>query len=776
MIGSLKNLVRYHEITLHVVVTLSFFAVFGDGVGAPMRIGFVVAAVGAWLVRRQQWHLLIPDTVWNVLIFVSIGVTAFRMYFTEESIISSGIMFILLLMLLKLWSRKGVRDDWQVYALSFLLMAAATAVNEDLVYGLLFAAYVITTTFGLALFHLKSETDMYVRSGPTNPLTNIYVTALIVLSSAVLLSSLVLFFTFPRIGLGFFATKERTATSMTGFSTEVELGSHGAIRNNPAVVMRVEFDGDTPPVGFEGFHWRVIGFDEYDGTRWLRTRSHDLASLGVNRGERSFVLDNMYAKGLRSSLERDTKLPSLRVYLEPLGTDQIPVLWPTAEVKPAAVLSVPFSPKAGVIQYDQTFGDVLFRSRNEIGISYDITLYREPKTREIDGEPFDRADRRLPRKHLQLPPGMERVRELAREVTRDASSAYEMAKAVETHLSTQYTYTLDLPEVNRDNPVDSFLFEARRGHCEYFATSMALMVRSVGVPARVVNGFLGGTYNEVGGYIAVRQGDAHSWVEVYLPEYGWVPFDPTPAAEADFRLGDEQGPLKFLRNSYDTLRMNWMKYVIEYDLDTQLEGLRAVGNMLSPNSKFLGGSEDSAEDDGEQDKVELPVREVLLYGVFAVLCLIAFQLGRWRRERKLLPAAAPVVILAALGAGWVGWFFSFAAPQLVMGGLGPLFSGLLGRMFGRAFGPRSSRDRVQRLFISLEQEAARYGHQRREDEGPDQFLGRMAESFEGARSLLERFRNAYLRARFGGAELTPQEVDSLRTLLSEVRKAMRERS
>ncbi|MEM1349600.1 MAG: DUF3488 and transglutaminase-like domain-containing protein, partial [Myxococcota bacterium] len=635
MIGSLRNLVRYHEVTLHVVVALSFLAVFGDGVTGLIRIGFVVAALGALIARRQRWHLFIPDTVWNVLIFVSIGVTAFRIYFTEESIISSGILFILLLLLLKLWSRKGARDDWQVYALSFLLMAAATAVNEDIVYGLLFTAYVITATFGLALFHLKSETDMYVRSGPSSPLTNVYMTALIVLSSAVLVSSLILFFTFPRVGLGFFATKEREATSMTGFSTEVELGSHGAIRDNPSVVMRVEFDGDTPPAGYDGYHWRVIGFDEYDGTRWLRSQGKDLVSVSLNPSNRSFSLHQTYTSSMREALRRDEDSSSLRVYLEPLGTDQIPVLWPTAQIKPAAALSVPFSPKAGVVRYDKAFGDVLFRSRNEIGISYDLTVYNEPMTRQLSTEPFDRTDRRLPRQHLQLPPGMERVRELALEVTQGASTAYEIARAVEVHLSTQYTYTLDLPEVNRDNPVDSFLFEAKRGHCEYFATSMALMMRSVGVPARVVNGFLGGTHNEVGGYIAVRQGDAHSWVEVYLPGHGWVPFDPTPAAEAAFRLGDEPGPLKFLRNTYDTMRMNWMKYVIEYDLDTQVEGLKAMSRYLSPNRSILSGGDEGVEEDEGKTKLKLPLRELLLYGVFALLCLVAFQLGRWRRERKL---------------------------------------------------------------------------------------------------------------------------------------------
>ncbi|MEM1349649.1 MAG: DUF4129 domain-containing protein, partial [Myxococcota bacterium] len=145
------------------------------------------------------------------------------------------------------------------------------------------------------------------------------------------------------------------------------------------------------------------------------------------------------------------------------------------------------------------------------------------------------------------------------------------------------------------------------------------------------------------------------------------------------------------------------------------------------------------------------------------------------RERKLALAFAPVVVAALLGAGWVGWFFGFALASVAAGGAGPLASALLGRLIGRALGGRSGRDRIQRMFVSLEQEAARYGHQRREDEGPAQFLTRTAETFAHATDQVQRFRTAYLRARFSGAELTPEEFERLKALLVEVRRAMRAR-
>src|SRR5699024_1231471 len=111
-----------------------------------------------------------------------------------------------------------------------------------------------------------------------------------------------------------------------------------------------------------------------------------------------------------------------------------------------------------------------------------------------------------------------------------------------------FQYTLDLPKTTGE-PVEDFLFNTQRGHCEYFASSAVLMLRSIGVPARMVNGFLGGTWNDVGDYLTVRQGDAHAWVEVFVPKLGWIPFDPTPPLEISFSA--RSGFFLFLSDFHD---------------------------------------------------------------------------------------------------------------------------------------------------------------------------------------------------------------------------------
>ena len=128
-----------------------------------------------------------------------------------------------------------------------------------------------------------------------------------------------------------------------------------------------------------------------------------------------------------------------------------------------------------------------------------------------------------------------------------------------------YGYTLDLSSRAPADPLASFLFERRAGHCEYFATAMTVMLRALRIPARYVNGFLPGEYNDVGSDYIVRASDAHSWVEVYFPNYGWIPFDPTPPAAERAR-----GLLSRLGLYWDWFELAWSEWVINYDFVHQV--------------------------------------------------------------------------------------------------------------------------------------------------------------------------------------------------------------
>jgi transglutaminase-like putative cysteine protease len=185
-------------------------------------------------------------------------------------------------------------------------------------------------------------------------------------------------------------------------------------------------------------------------------------------------------------------------------------------------------------------------------------------------------------RYLTLPVGLpERVGQLALQWTRAGASDRDKAIAVERRLREEYKYDLSSPSGASQNPLDHFLFESKRGHCEFYSTAMAMLLRTVGVPTRNVTGFIGGTYNRFGEFYAVRQGDAHSWVEVYLDGQGWTRFDPTPPSDAAPRA-DVDGALAYVRDLLEAAAQRWNRQVVGYDLDQQVQLLRSVTHKYAP--------------------------------------------------------------------------------------------------------------------------------------------------------------------------------------------------
>jgi hypothetical protein len=240
--------------------------------------------------------------------------------------------------------------------------------------------------------------------------------------------------------------------------------------------------------------------------------------------------------------------------------------------------------------------------------------------------------------YLQLPQLDSRIEELASQITQPFQTRYDKVAAVENYFQSGFEYTLDLPDTPARDPIAHFLFNTRAGHCEFFASAMAVMLRTQGIPVRLVNGFLQGSYNDVSKHYVVRASDAHSWVEVYFPTYGWISFDPTPPSgrtSADPSLGR-------LSIYLDAFRTFWEEWVINYDfmhqatLARQIErGSRAArrdsqryfsdryNNLLA----FLRGQVESVS--GKAD------RFLIAIGVLVVLVILLTLLGPaihfWRR-------------------------------------------------------------------------------------------------------------------------------------------------
>jgi hypothetical protein len=208
-----------------------------------------------------------------------------------------------------------------------------------------------------------------------------------------------------------------------------------------------------------------------------------------------------------------------------------------------------------------------------------------------------------------MPP---RIASLAAEWTQGLERPAEKARAIEARLRRDYRYDLASPSGKDPQPLDHFLFESKRGHCEFYSTAMAVLLRTLDVPTRNVTGFVGGTYNRFGRFYAVRQGDAHSWVEVYLDGEGWITFDPTPPADAAPR-SEVGGMWAYVRDLIEATSQRWDRHVVGYDLNQQVSLFQTL------TSRYRRGG---------------------LTGT-----------GAWARSRLLLAGAG----ILAIGAGLIYW-------------------------------------------------------------------------------------------------------------------------
>jgi hypothetical protein len=232
----------------------------------------------------------------------------------------------------------------------------------------------------------------------------------------------------------------------------------------------------------------------------------------------------------------------------------------------------------------------------------------------------------IPARYLQLPKGIDpRVEQLAAEITANGKSTFDKALLVEGYLKRHYAYTLDLNWKSGPQPLSTFLFEKKAGHCEYFASAMAILLRTAGIPTRLINGFLTGEYNPVSHDYIIRQSDAHSWVEVYIPGRGWTEFDPTPPDpnHQEINLARQFG------HYVDAIQLYWNSYIIVYDSTAQTQLFRSAQDGMQAVQAALSSKSDRWLDQGERLTDSLTrwltrmMGSVLFWFLFGVVLLAA---------------------------------------------------------------------------------------------------------------------------------------------------------
>jgi transglutaminase-like putative cysteine protease len=567
---------KVHKFSVYAVATLGLLALASGGaLQGPIGVFVAAGVVASWWAEGKWIESRGYARAQSALLVLALFVQVARALFGGHGILDAAVEFAALLQVSRLAYRRSAAEYQQSTALALAQLIAATVLGAGLSYALCFLGFVITLPWALTLGHLRREIEgNYLadaragRAGVPIDVARILRSRRVVgpgllvgsslLSLPIFAITAVLFVLFPRIGLGVFSLRQSRGTATAGLGDEVDLSGHGTIRDDPTIVLRIEPPNlpENPP-SLRAFRLRGAAFDSYNGRAWTRRSTARIpvfregAEYDLHRVRGDFLLRQ---QGYRITL--DGLEPP--VVLLPPGTVRV-------RVEPRIEAGYPRYPELS----RDSANELRYAAQDDLGLVY-TAFVPAAIADDLGSQSADRAtlDEPSRQRYLQLPAVSPEFTALALRLTDGHDTAIDRARAVTRYLR-DYRYTLTIESGSAERPIEHFLFRSRAGHCEYFSTAMALLLRASGVPTRNVTGFLGGTFNRYGRFYAIRQGDAHSWVEVYDERYGWLTFDPTPPAREPAVA--QKGLLTEIDAVVEALRARWRRYVVGFDLRTQLK-------------------------------------------------------------------------------------------------------------------------------------------------------------------------------------------------------------
>jgi len=602
----------------------------------PFGLFFSAVVVYSWNREKLSWKINLPKRAWNLITVGYFLYLCYEVFYASGDLVGEGINFTVYLQIHRLLNLKENRDYFLLYLLSFLHLLSASVLTESITFSIPFFVYIILATWTFTLYNIKSQYDeslgkdkksqkAFYRSNTI--ITRRFLFATSILSLLIIASTMVIFFSFPRMSMGYFYKKIGSRKSISGFSERIDLGSIGSIIQNPAVVMRVEFPNKKISLDWlEEIYWRGTAFDNYDGRRW----SHDAGDK-----ERKLI-DSMSGVLNLSKGKMMSNLLVQRIFLEPMETrivfaaDEVRMFrWEKLKLEK-------FLRRNIGIERDQYDTNYFFTnlSSDQKYIAYSEL---KSKTRYVPGT-NDGKEWNPESAYLFLPYRNAQTEQLVTKIVSGLENDYEKAMKIMEYLQSNFKYSDQDLNVDSERPLEEFLFKMKRGHCEFFSTAMAILLRYVGIPSRNVVGFRGGAINEIGNYAVVRQSDAHSWAEAYIPGNGWLRFDPTPGeVDGEKRVSDGLGSLtKYV----DYLKLRWNKYVIDYDLRAQAKYTRlfwaGTKKIIFTGSDLFEGRSNFANKLKSYSKnIKLSSSSIVIIAVcFGVIVFIVIFSNRRSFKRK----------------------------------------------------------------------------------------------------------------------------------------------
>jgi len=555
---------RSFKIALYLLVLTGFGTLASTGsldALAVIGVGLALLFRGFQLLTHREFA--IPESVTNYLTLIYITVYFADYFLVSRSFLTATVHLVLFLIVVRLFSQQRPRDHYFLATLSFAMVLGAAVLTVDSVFLFSFAIFLLVAVITFILMEMRhSVAEDHTRAQDPRESAPYRQFGYALLASAptfmllILAGGSIIFFVLPRVSSRYLTAYSASNDLAIGFSDRVTLGRIGQIQQSTAVVMHIQIKNDD--LGMYDLKWRGVALSTFNGQVW----SNPSAQTNLpGSGEGTYSL---LASSHDAALPATVRSLHYRVLMEPIGTN---VFFLTER---------PQKIQGNYRHVSTDDGGAVYN----LDLDHPIGLYEaDSELPDPDQSDLHLAGNTVPQgfdQYLRLPDLDLRISRLAEEVTASAPSNFEKAQALENYLRSRYGYTLELPSTSPRDPLAYFLFERKAGHCEYFASAMAVMLRTIGIPSRIITGFRTGEFNDLSGEYVVRASNAHAWVEAYFPGYGWISFDPTPGGALATRSGWSHLLLYF-----DVASSFWREWVVNYDVGHQ----RALGHDATQTSR-----------------------------------------------------------------------------------------------------------------------------------------------------------------------------------------------
>ncbi|MFO0945960.1 MAG: DUF3488 and transglutaminase-like domain-containing protein [Planctomycetota bacterium] len=662
------DLARLHLLLTYLLICVGTTAMWiGEPEAVhPYPLVVITCAIAAYHFTDQRRIVRLSVWVSNSLALLILAAIILEIRDRSAMVLLALAHFLVYLQIAKCFREKKPSDFWQIYVINALQVAIACVLNHSLLFGLMLLSYVLLAMLTLTVFQLRRHADQMAESafvfhgeqerrpnhaapmpwiritGPIKPLLGQSLLGWL----ACLVLAVPVFWIIPRSGRldpreERFGTTVVPTRQVTGFSESVRLDELSSVMESEEIVMNIwcrDANGEKTPLPAE-LRWRGAVFTSYRDQSWRATPPAYAHEFVRFRGEPAPLSQGQYELEIEQSRTAGNVLFAPR-----------PVYW-------AGFDRSDFVANLERVE-SRLFsrGGLQFAKRGPTTLRYRVHVAFDESGVADEVPPSDtylEMTKHLPR-HLT------NLRELALELTEGvpADDIKGKIRRVMDHLTDAniFDYTLDLGRTNTTvDPVEDFLFYRQEGHCEYFATSAALLLRAVGVSTRLVNGFKGADYNDTGRFYQVPQLLAHSWAEAYDPaQQRWLTLDPTPSVGRDLAVAGQRSWFGPIKRVFGVATRLWDRYILEYSEQDQTGALsriepRQIQRVLDSGMRALRESMPTLDGAGSFD-VSVGAR-VLIASALVLLALVTGFRGRrwlklgfrlWKRPTRNRALADPL--------------------------------------------------------------------------------------------------------------------------------------